>query len=430
MSQETKDIYSVIKNNYLEYGREINTNRSVVSIDGLKKLHRRILVSAKNIGKKETTSTFAGEVVKLHPHSTASIESCISSLVRAGVLDGVGNHGIDLIEQMPAAASRYTKSGSNKSLEEYYFKLYNYCKMKEGELEGTEEPVFLITPIPTCLIIGGSGIGLGGVTAKYPQFTYESLLKAYFNDNPEELRGLKNDIITADYKSLWETGKGSITYSMNVYTEWSKDDNVQVVIMEGKPGGVIPDLSVFNQHLEDGRVFIRDESTTNIRVVIGRTSGTRAISDQEIFDICKRLGTKTISYRLMVSLEDKVSIMGIRDWITTTMVSYLQVFNMWKKDLIKYYNNLITEYSLIPAVGERVLKNMTNKEIATDLGITQVLVDKICRKPISMLRKKDFSDKIEEFKKKIEEISKLDGKTEAMSFIPAWEEAAVKYYKQ
>ncbi|HEG8091160.1 TPA: hypothetical protein SFZ51_000736 [Campylobacter jejuni] len=424
---DIKSVYDTVKENYLEYGREINTNRSVVNIDGLKKLHRRILITANRLGKKEPTSTLSGEVAKLHPH--ASQDDTISMLVRAGILEGLGNHGSDTLVPCPPAASRYTKSGMNKDLVDYFFKLSSYCKMKEGELEGYMEPAFLITPVPACLIVGGAGIGLGGVIAKYPCFSYSSLLEAHFNNDPKLLRGSKNTIIDMDYDGLWKKGVGKITYMLDVYREFSKDDNTNVTVIRGKLGGIVPDVSVFDDYIAEGRVFLRDESSTSLKIVVGRTPNTRAITDDEIYNLCKEISTKTIQYRLMVSLEDKVKLLGIRDWLKLTVKNYTAVFERWKRDSVKYYNNLIEEYTLLPEVGKRVLANMDIKDIASELNTTQAMVERISKKAISMLRKSDYSSRIKDFETKRDKIDRLDPKSEMLYFNDVWEKAVENYYQ-
>lgn len=424
---ETKTSYDLTHDNYLNYGREINLQRSIANIDGLKKVHRRILMQARNLGRKETTSTLVGEVIKIHPHGQASIEGAISMMVRQGLLDGSGNHGIDTLTPCPAAASRYTKSGPNKDLEDHLFRLYDYCKFKEGELEGTKEPEFLITPIPIALMVGGAGIGLGGVTARYPKLSYESLLNAYRNNDPTLLEGSLNKIVDADYQSLWTKGSGSITYKMNIEMVWSKDDNANVTILSGKLGGILPNLSQLDRLVEEGRVFIRDESSKDIRIIIGRTSGTRVISDEEVFNICDRAATVTMHYRLMVSVGSTVKLLGIKNWIKLTYSNYVKVFKRWKTDQINILLGKIEEYKWLPEVGKLVLDNKTNPEIAEILGIKKSLVDRITSKTINLLRKSDYTEKINQLESRIKIIESYDPDTIATGDSKVWMKSGDKY---
>lgn len=428
---ETKSIFNIVRDNYAEYGREVNTNRSIANLDGLKLVHRRILQAAWqfNNGNMVSTAKLSGDTTgNLHPHSTDSVNGAISMMVRWGVLKGVGNHGSDGLMKLPEAASRYTKAGLNKTLEEYFFKLYKYCKFREGELD-TREPEFLITPIPVCLITGGSGIGLGGVVAKYPRFTYKSLLDAYLANDYTKLVSATNPIIDSDdeLKRLWKTGMGSLKYQLNVTQEFSKDDGVNVTIISGPLNGILPNLSVFDSYVEQGRVSIRNESSRELRVVVFRTSGTKAISDEEVFNLCKSISTKTIAYRLTVSFNGKVKILGIKNWINMCYSTFTKFFNKYKQDKINEYTLLIEEYSILPKVGKMVIDNKTNQEIVTQLKISPEMLARCLKHPISMLRKKDFTDKINNFKKLLEETKKLDSTKTSQGYSEVWATAITNY---
>lgn len=412
-------IGETVTNNYLSYGREVNTRRSVANLDGLKISHRRVLLAAEqmNGGKLVNTSKLVGDTIgNYHPHGLESISGLVSSFVRKGLLFGYGNHGSDGISPDGPAAIRYTKSGMMPGLRDYFFKLYDYANLVEGEVDGTIEPETLIVPIPVALLIGGGGIGLGGVTAMYPAFTYESLIDAFYSNDPTKLKSRYNTIIDADYKSLWTEGTGRISYAMDVRTEYSKDDQCNVTVIEGETGGLVPSLGVFKELVEQGRVAIRDESSTKLRVVVYRTLGTRAISDEEVYQKCKEVSQRTISYRLMVSLGSKVKILGIKDWLSITMSIYEKSFNKWKNDSIARYRRLIEEYTWLPKVGELLLQNKTNKDIIDELGIQTAIFHRILQKPINMLRNRDFSAKITEFSNKIADLEKLNAKAEVLHY--------------
>lgn len=411
MSNEVNEKYieDIIEDNYLKYGTEVNCKRSVVGIDGLKISHRRLLLAASllNNDKLVASMKLVGDTLgNYHPHSDQSIIPIVSFLVRRGIFDGIGNHGVELVESIPSAAPRYTKAGMNSIYSDLLFKYSKYSPWIDGEYE-LQEPKFLMTPVPICLMIGGGGIGLGGVSSLYPSFTFQSLIEAYQADDPTLLRSPYNDIVSMDASKLWNEGKGSITYTLNLTQEWSKDDGVMVSIIEGKAGGITPNLSIFDEYINLGNVFIRDESQENIRVVIGRTKGTKRVGDDQIYSMCKEIITKTMNFRIMVSYGDKVVYLGIKPWLDITMTLYENAINKWKKDESKLINFQIELYNYLPKVAELLKQNKTNDEIATELEIKVSLVEAISKKALKYLRQTDFTEKINSLKEKLEEVNKV-----------------------
>lgn len=404
-----RDVEDIIRENYLRYGKEVNCKRSVVGIDGLKISQRRLLLAANllNNSKIVASMKLIGDALgNYHPHSGDSLVPVVSFLVRRGIFDGIGNHGLESYNPAPSAAARYTKAGMNKIYKDLLFKYSKYSPWMDGEYD-LQEPVFLMTPVPIALMTGGGGIGLGGVSSLYPSFTFQSLIEAYQQNDPGLLRSPYNNIEHIDGSKLWNEGKGSITYSLDVKQEWNKDDGCNATVIEGACGGIVPNLSIFDEYVNSGHVFIRDESRDSIKVVVGRTKGTKRIGDDQIFQMCKEASVKTMNFRIMVSYGDKVVYLGIKPWMDITMKLYEDSINKWKKDETEAINKQIDIYTHLPAVAEKLKENKDNKSIAKELKISEEIVDTISKKALRYLRKSDFTEKIDAFKKELEEVNQV-----------------------
>jgi DNA gyrase/topoisomerase IV subunit A len=99
-----------VEDAYVEFGREVNGNRMICDLSGCKPIWKKIIYMSHKIanGKLTKTADLAGQIMsKVHPHAECS--STISLLVRKNILAHKGNHGLDLLDSIPASAPRYTE---------------------------------------------------------------------------------------------------------------------------------------------------------------------------------------------------------------------------------------------------------------------------------------------------------------------------------
>lgn len=136
-------------------------------LDGLKPIHRRILLKIHELGggvKKELT--VSGKVVEMHPHGDASINSAISVMAQpfshtiplVFSESNIGNYDGD-----DPAGARYVDVSESEVAKALFFTDVNpdMYKMVPCESESDFEPAYLIPRIPTALAIRSFAIAIG-----------------------------------------------------------------------------------------------------------------------------------------------------------------------------------------------------------------------------------------------------------------------------
>jgi hypothetical protein len=70
-------------------------------------------------------------------------------------------------------------------------------------------------------------------------------------------------------------------------------------VIEGKGDLFKPRMAMFKEWLDEGLIWVRDESTDHIRIVIGRSNNIRKISEDDIFEMGKRVTIFQRGYRIL-----------------------------------------------------------------------------------------------------------------------------------
>jgi DNA gyrase/topoisomerase IV subunit A len=158
---------------YKKYGYYINSFRAFpISIDGLKLVERRLLLSTYQVARNDFTKSARVDGHNMgtyHPHG--STYSTIVNLVHRKLLVGQGSFGSDMgISPTGAAASRYTEVKSSKFIKEICFKNIEYVPWEVNELDQSE-PTFLPTMYPVCFLGNEYVQGIG--------FGYRTLIPTY-----------------------------------------------------------------------------------------------------------------------------------------------------------------------------------------------------------------------------------------------------------
>lgn len=217
MKQQVDHLYKI-------YGQYINKFRAFpLTFDGLKIVERRLLYSLFERAKDHNVKS--AEVIgwcigQYHPHGDQSAYGSLVALVNGGLVDGQGNFGCDSgIVPCGAAAMRYTEVKSNKSLLDMAFEYIKYVKLEALELK--EEPIFLPTKLPLCLVNRNTcqGIGFGSRTV-IPTYDIKDLVKRLkwllTKEGKEPIIRPRTDCLflskDKDFLELLTTGKAKIEY--------------------------------------------------------------------------------------------------------------------------------------------------------------------------------------------------------------------------
>ncbi len=292
------NIVSEMKDSYLSYAMSVITSRALPDIrDGLKPVHRRILFSMHKLGvtssaKFVKSARIVGDVIgKYHPHGDSSVYDAMVNTVqdfsfRYPLVIGQGNFGS--IDGDSAAAMRYTEAKMSKFSGELLKDIEKDTVDFRPNFDDTlKEPSVLPAAIPNLLLNGTLGIAVGMAT-KIPPHNLTEVVDGVLHliDNPkattEELAefvlapdfptgGLiynKKDIVAA-----YSTGRGGVVCRGEAEIVETKVGQSQIVITSipyqvNKANLITQIADLFRDKKIQGLKDLRDESTTDIRIVI------------------------------------------------------------------------------------------------------------------------------------------------------------------
>jgi DNA gyrase subunit A len=291
-------IVDEMRKSYLDYAMSVITSRALPDArDGLKPVHRRILYSMYKNGltptaKFKKSATVVGDVLgSYHPHGDASVYDAMVQLAqdfktRYPLVLGQGNFGS--IDGDGAAAYRYTEAKMSKVASEMIADIEKETVDMRANYDGTKkEPVVFPTTVPSLLLNGTLGIAVGMAT-NIPPHNMTEILNAciHLADNPnattEDLCEFVQgpDFPTgglifgeADIRHAYATGRGGILCRGEAEIIETKNGQYQIIItsipfrvvkanMLERIGELIGEKKI------EGIKDVRDESTTDIRVVI------------------------------------------------------------------------------------------------------------------------------------------------------------------
>ena len=288
------------RNRYLTYALSVVNSRALPDIrDGLKPVQRRILYAMihnlhLNPDKAHRKcAAVVGEVLaRYHPHGDVA---CYEALVRMAqdfnfrypLIDGQGNFGS--LDGDSAAAYRYTEAKLTPLALEIIGDIGEDTVAERDNFDQTtKEPVVLPARIPNLLINGAAGIAVGMATAIPPHNLNEIIkgLLLILTDSEVTTAKLLGVIKGPDFptgcsvlntkkelKEIYETGRGAIRMRAD-YSVENLARGKRAIVITSIPYTVdksalvekIADLIVSRKvpQLND----IRDESTTDIRIVL------------------------------------------------------------------------------------------------------------------------------------------------------------------
>ena len=292
-----QSIVAEMRSSYLDYAMSVITSRALPDVrDGLKPVHRRILYAMKINGLTATakfrkSATVVGDVLgSYHPHGDASVYDAMVKLAqefttRYPLVLGQGNFGS--IDGDPAAAYRYTEAKMSRIAEELLKDLEKETVKWAPNYDGSkQEPTVLPAGVPNLLLNGTLGIAVGMAT-NIPPHNLKEVIAATIHliDEPE---ATTDDLLThvkgpdfplgaiafnqTDIRHAYTTGRGGVV--VRGEADIVEDKKGTQILITSIPFRVnkadlitrIADL-VRDKKLEGIR-DLRDESTTDIRVVV------------------------------------------------------------------------------------------------------------------------------------------------------------------
>ncbi|MBK8229167.1 MAG: DNA gyrase subunit A [Candidatus Eisenbacteria bacterium] len=186
-----------MKSSYIDYSMSVIVSRALPDVrDGLKPVHRRILVAMNDLSlyhdrPYRKSAKITGDVTgNYHPHGTVAVYDALVRLVqefslRHPLIDGQGNFGS--VDGDAPAAERYTEARLSRIAEEILADLEkDTVDFRPNYDESREEPVVLPSRFPNLIVNGASGIAVGMATNIPPHNLGETVdAIVHLIENPE-----------------------------------------------------------------------------------------------------------------------------------------------------------------------------------------------------------------------------------------------------
>ena len=290
---EQVNIDQQMRSAYIDYSMSV-----IVSRDGMKPVHRRVLFGMEGLGLTYSSQTkksarIVGEVLgKYHPHGDSSVYDAMARMaqdwsLRYPLVFGQGNFGS--MDGDPVAAMRYTEAKLSKLSDEVLADLdKDTVDFQNNFDDSLQEPTVLPTKLPLLLLNGASGIAVGMATNMAPHNLTEccDAICAYI-DNPEiTIEELMHHIKGPDFptggiiqgrqgiKDAFETGRGRIVIRSKTEIEVNDSGRETIVVTEipymvNKREMIEKIAELVETKKVDGIAYINDETTMKgVRVVI------------------------------------------------------------------------------------------------------------------------------------------------------------------
>ena len=190
----------IIHHNSLQFGRYQIKTQLPHGVDGLKVVHRRILMSVKDLRKEFKSAKLIAATMENHPHGDQSIYQAAARLGQTFEYNPTPLHFLSSVgtyEEPTPAASRYTSAEVSEFAFDVFFKDVEYRTLPKelNEMLDGYEPIYLSTAIPTALLYANNTIGWG-----FPSYTVPHNLSDVCDLAVEFCRHQKqNPLVPFDY---------------------------------------------------------------------------------------------------------------------------------------------------------------------------------------------------------------------------------------
>src|SRR2546427_2499796 len=302
------NIEDEMRRSYVDYAMSVIIGRALPDVrDGLKPVHRRILVGMRDMGLASNRAyrkcaKIVGEVMgNYHPHGDSPIYDALVRMAqdfsyRYPLVDGQGNFGS--VDGDPPAAMRYTEARmdpfAEALLEDIDKETVDFVPNYDEE---REEPSYLPSKVPNLLVNGSGGIAVGMATNMPPHNLAEvcEAVVHLINKPDAEFQEIYERIPGPDFPTAgiihgrggirqdYETGRGQITMRARATIERQGKDRDVIVVTEipyqvNKARLIEKIAELVNDKRIEGIGDIRDESDRDgMRIVIELKRGEQGL---------------------------------------------------------------------------------------------------------------------------------------------------------
>ena len=352
----SRNITSEMKESYLDYAMTVITSRALPDVrDGLKPVHRRILYAMHEMGlsasaKFRKSAAVVGDVLgKYHPHGDTAVYDSLVKMAqtfsfRYPLVWGQGNFGS--VDGDSAAAMRYTEAKMSRLSGELLRDLEKDTVDWRPNYDATrKEPVVLPTAVPSLLLNGTLGIAVGMAT-NIPPHNLREIVGATIHlvDNKDATTDDLLQFVTGpdfptggivfgskDIHHAYSTGKGGVVVRGVAEIVENKTGQFQIIITSipyrvNKAELIIQVANLVREKKIDGIKGLRDESTSDVRVVIDLKQGS--FPEKVLNYIYKHTQLEETFHFNMVTLVN-----GVPE--TLPLKSFLEEFIKHRKDVVK-----------------------------------------------------------------------------------------------
>jgi len=354
---------------YRDYGRYINRSRAFPSeLDGLKVVERRVLLSAYETCRDSfaKSSKLVGYIIgEYHPHGDTAAYGTIVQLANQNFLDKQGNFGSSIgIEPCEASAHRYTETKLNPNIKNIAFKLIDYVKREDSELE--PEPPFLPTMYPFCLMGTEYTVGIGfGYKTVIPCYEQADLKKRllYLIGKTKKAPIIRpitdSDIISNDatLNELLTTGKSVVEFKGRYTID---KEHHKISIKSIPPGNSFDKLFLkLRTEFESGEIGYADlseNSETNVVIEVIRQRNKDEIFKKFLEKIDPLLIGRASFELIVVGADGKVKNMSVDELLLTVFHNFKKVTDDSLRIEILKLNSKIDEYNLLNRIKPQLVK--------------------------------------------------------------------------
>jgi len=392
----------LILKKYKSYGQYVNSSRSFpLNLDGLKPVERRVLLSAYLVARNKFVKCPRVDgtcLARFHPHSSSY--GTIVQMVTQGFLEGQGQFGNNLgVDPSPAAAMRYTECKLKAQTYEMMFKYVSYVPWVESESKDDEEPLYLPTMYPACLMGKEFTQGIGfGFRTIIPTYKIEDLFKRLMW--LMKLRKTKPTIIpisdcditasTIELEQLLTTGKATIPMKGKIVPHAR---TCKIIVQSWPPGRKFE--SILNKKpikklLDNQDIGFIDSSnsaagTSIVFSVLKQRNRDKIF--QECLDQIRIATTASVTFEITVSdIDHETKVVSVDQMLLDTYNMYVDTNQHMLKHKIEETNEKINEFAALLKIREPLAKLMTLKKsrkyelskkveiISTESGVDQEVV--------------------------------------------------------
>jgi DNA gyrase subunit A len=246
-----------MQTSYLDYSMSVIVSRALPDVrDGLKPVHRRILLAMNDLGVMHNkpfrkSAKLTGDVTgNYHPHGTSNVYDAVARMaqdfsMRYPLVDGQGNFGS--VDGDPPAAERYTEVRMTEIAEELLADLEKETVELGPNYDETRQ-MALVLPgkVPNLLINGAAGIAVGMATNIPPHNFCEIIagLKMLLDKPAATVEEISKVVTGPDFptggiiygragiREAYATGRGKITLRARATIETQKSGKMSVIVNE------------------------------------------------------------------------------------------------------------------------------------------------------------------------------------------------------